>query len=598
MALIIKSKIMKNLFTLFLGLLFVCSLYAQKPRGVVMKASIAPVLDGEIDEVWKEAETYNIDNNFQQELPSLGESGETTWKALWTEEGMYLLLEVTDDVYYPSWVSGGANSYQYDKPEVYFDVNYVLEDGLGCQGNVNQGHYQFDLAMSEATVNGERTDIIEEKNGLPFVYSNAFKVDDPNYIAEYFFPFLAFQTKEGGPIDIAEDVGFDVTIIDNDPPGGDNDRQRAVWANMGGIDESWANMDNAGIITFDGAEPPVFVEEIILSVNGNITEDNQTLQVMAEVLPEDAATNFVKWTIQGVNGERARAKISQLGVITPIIDEEVIIWASSLDGFVFSNEVSVSISGQKPTKDELNYIGNGNFDDYDAESGVAGPPWTGGGVVVDGIASMTNPIVKIQDPQPWDWVYGQEVNVPWEIREESFVFSFKMWADGTRTFTVDFEDTANDYPRYGVSTDPESTSGTTDWTFDLSPVPTVYTLTCTFENMLENAVQKMNFMLGLATPTVYVDSIYLLSVNDMALIPTSSHQNAIDESFRVYPNPATSKLNIAFSKSNFTVAIYNSIGVKMDEEVVFGTYHTFDISRYPKGLYFVKANGSVLKFIK
>jgi hypothetical protein len=36
----------------------------------------------------------------------------------------------------------------------------------------------------------------------------------------------------------------------------------------------------------------------------------------------------------------------------------------------------------------------------------------------------------------------------------------------------------------------------------------------------------------------------------------------------------------------------------MDEEVVFGTRHMFDVSRYSKGLYFVKANGAVVKFVK
>jgi hypothetical protein len=57
-------------------------------------------------------------------------------------------------------------------------------------------------------------------------------------------------------------------------------------------------------------------------------------------------------------------------------------------------------------------------------------------------------------------------------------------------------------------------------------------------------------------------------------------------------------LYVEFSKPNSTVAIYNSVGVKMDEEVVFGTRHMFDVSRYSKGLYFVKANGAVVKFVK
>ncbi len=590
---------MRKTFTFLLGLFLSAFVFAQKPEAVVMKASVPPIVDGQIDEVWLEANEYNIDKNFQQEIPTLGESGETTWKALWTEEGMYLLLQVTDDVYYPSWVSGGANSWQYDKPEVYFDVNYILEDGLGCEGNVNQGHYQFDIAMTEATVNGERTEINEEKNGLPFVYVNAFLVEDPNYVAEYFFPFLGFVNKDGGPIDLAGNTGFDVTIIDNDPPGGDNDRQRAVWANMGAINESWANMDDAGIITFDGAEPPVYVEEIKIYSEGDITEDNQTVQMRAEILPEDASTNLVKWTLKSVDGGRARAKISPTGLITPVIDEIIVVQATSLDGFVYSNEIGVIISGQVPTIDELNYIGNAHFDDYNPDTNVAGPPWSGDGIVVNGVCTMTNPNIG---ENPWDWTFGQVVNVPFDIKNEKFVYSFRMWADADREVVMDFEDTANDYSRYGVSTDSTATrsgGGVTDWLFNITTEPQTYTFTCTFENMLPTAVQKMNFMLGWDTPTVYVDSVYLLSENDMALIPpTSTKELTVDDAFKVYPNPASSKLHVEFASPNTVVAIYNSVGIKMDQAELFGTHHVFDVSTYPKGMYFVKAKDSVVRFIK
>ena len=132
---------MRKLFTFFLSVLLVSGLMAQdeKPLGVIVPVpedATAPVLDGMIDEIWEIANVYNIDQTFvgagDQGVPTLGESGETTWKALWTKEGFYLLLTVTDDSYWPSFLAGGA-SYLRDKPEFYFDWNYILEDGLGCQ---------------------------------------------------------------------------------------------------------------------------------------------------------------------------------------------------------------------------------------------------------------------------------------------------------------------------------------------------------------------------------------------------------------------------------------------------------------------------------
>ncbi len=51
-------------------------------------------------------------------------------------------------------------------------------------------------------------------------------------------------------------------------------------------------------------------------------------------------------------------------------------------------------------------------------------------------------------------------------------------------------------------------------------------------------------------------------------------------------------------KGNVNVAIYNSLGVKMEEIRVEGTHQMFDVSNYGSGLYFVKANNTIVKFVK
>ena len=587
---------MRKFFTLILGLVFVSAVTAQKPEGIIIKASVAPAIDGVIDDVWEEANVYNIDKKFAAELPTLGDPGETTWKALWTEDGYYLLLQVTDDSYWPSWIAGG-DSYKRDKPEVYFDVNYVLVDGLGCQGNINKGHYQFDVAMDKDHVAGEVGNINEQRSNLPFTYTYAFMVDEPNYLAEYFFPFSMFVTKDNSPMDLTGQVGFDVTICDSDEGDPLDPRKRAVWANVGAVTESWANMDDAGIITFDGAEPPVLIEAINLSVDGAITADNQTLQVMAEILPDDAPKT-IKWTIKKADGSAARASISSEGVIIPMLDEEVIVSAASLDGFILSDPVTVSISGQKVTLDEINYIKNGDFKVFNAETGAVGAPWTGGGVVADGVCSMNN---AEKDVDPWGWIMGQVVFTPYDKRADTYEYSFKMWADAAREVVIDFEDPNHGYQRYGVSADLTATregGGKSDWLMPITTEPTWYTLTTTFANMQEGAKQQMNLMMGWDTPIVYIDSVYLVNVNDKALVSTSISQVRSMETLNVYPNPAVDKLHVDLSTANTIVTIYNNVGVKMDEAVVSGTHHMFDVSRYAKGLYFVKANGAVIKFIK
>ena len=133
----------------------------------------------------------------------------------------------------------------------------------------------------------------------------------------------------------------------------------------------------------------------------------------------------------------------------------------------------------------------------------------------------------------------------------------------------------------------------------ITTVPTVYTFTLTWPNLVENSNIQFNWQLGDDATKVYLDSIMIIAEADLALIPTSSREiSEADEAFKVYPNPADTKLHVEFSSANTTVAIYNSVGIRMDEEVVFGTHHVFDVSRYPRGLYFVKANDMVVKFVK
>lgn len=356
-------------------------------------------------------------------------------------------------------------------------------------------------------------------------------------------------------------------------------------------------MDDCGLVTFEGAEAPVYVDEINLT-GGSITEDNGTLQIVSEVLPEDATVKTLKWTIKPAEGSSGRANISSTGLVTAIMDGKMIVSATSMDGFVLSNEVEVDISGQVIQESDVNIIKNGNFDLVEANGtathwggwgGDAGSPLP---LVVDGVAVCT----PVATEQNYQYQFNQSgltamPNIP-------YVFKFKAWAEANRTFCVDFEDTSgNNYNRYGASTHASAAGGRSEWTFDITTEPAWYTFDVTFDQMVPSTVQKVQYMLGLAGDICYIDSISLISVADLDLIKTKAVKNSL-ETFKVYPNPAISKLHIDISTPNTAVAIYNSVGVKMEEVVVSGTHHVFDVSRYTKGLYFVKANNQVVKFIK
>jgi hypothetical protein len=588
---------MRKFFTLILSVLLVSTLSAQKPEAVIKKASVAPVIGGEIDEVWGEADQNDIAVKFKTENPSIGGIGDTWWKALWTEDGIYVLVNVTDNDWYPWKEAGGSNGWQYDKIELYFDANvFNLEDGNGGQNPGKSGNYQ--IAPDPTLTNVDGTLMEDFLVGTGFQY--AYMVDDPNYTVEYFVPFSYLKDADGGVVDITGTIGFDITVIDNDAPGGDNDRQRTNWANAGAIDESWNNMDDAGIITLEGAEI-IDIDAITISVDGDITEPGQTLQINSVIEPVDATIKTLRWKIQPES--TAKATISLSGVIRATTNGTLVVMASSSDDFIDSNVLTISVSGQIPSIQSLSIVKNGYFDEVN-DNGSAknwggwvdtgyGEPTNSGGQVTDGVVALGSILAHASE----NWHYQFNQNQLQGLPNIPYVVSFVAWAENDRNICFDFEDTSgNNYNRYGISPDPDS-NGRSEWTFPVTTEPERYTFHVTFDQMVASTDQKIQFMISQATGTVYLDSITVVSEDDLALIPTAAKQLGL-ESFKVYPNPATSRLYVDLTTSNLNVTIYNSVGVIMEQTVVNGTHHVFDVSRYSKGLYFVKANNTVIKFIK
>ncbi|GAB1453739.1 hypothetical protein MASR2M47_37950 [Draconibacterium sp.] len=588
---------MRKIFTLCLGVLFATGVFAQKPTDLIKKTETKPVIDGVKDEgLWDEA-TVNLMKPYTGETPTLGESGETNWRALWDDDGIYVLVTVADDVYAPIHIGTGGDGYKFDKVEIYIDANFVLEDGKGPNPDGNgggNGHYQFADDIKAGFDTGKeqtRTDGVK--------YS--FTANDPNWVAEYFIPFTKLKTGDGTSIDIEGAIGFDVTIADNDATSTPNSpvRNRAVWANdnSDGKGESWTNMDACGIITLEGASV-VEVDEITISVDGSITADNQTLQISSIVLPEDATDKSLIWEMTTGDGKKPRAKISPSGLITPVINETFVVKAWDADRFIESNEVEISISGQIPSIGELSWIVDGFFDNAD-ENGKVSSVWDvpASGVVTDGVLVFGPDSVLTNQ---WDYHLLQQTHIPFEMKDMDFIISFKAWAEAPRNMPLVLEDAFADdaqWDSYFTSTN-EYWDGDKTYVVPLTTEPTVFKLHANFGPMKETTIQNFNWQVGKETPKIYLDSVYIISVADMALIPTAISQKRAMESFLVYPNPATSKLTVELSAINSRVEIYNSVGVKMDEAVVMGNRHMFDVSRYSKGLYFVKANGAVVKFVK
>lgn len=579
----------------------------QAPTGVFAKASEAPTVDGVVDAVWEEATANNIDKPVLDQTPSIGLPGESFWKGLWTKEGVYILLDVKDNAFLPNYLApdfvsattAGFENYNWDKFELYFDVNYSLPDG-GAPGaadaTLKPGHYQVAPGF-----------ILDEVDGTPNTNTddgviNAFMVDGSHYIAEYFVPFTKLLDSDGFQFDKMGTIGFDVTVIDRDP--GDLARNQAVWSNQGANGENWTNMDDAGQVTFADADAIVFVDEVTLESGQTITTDNGTLQMVATITPDDATIQVLKWSVENLTG---KATIDKNGLLKAITNGTVSVKAASTDGYYAEAMVDVEITGQETDRNDIwnsfNLIKNWNFDTditswsgwYDGTGQI--PP-----VVTEGVVAMNT--VVADDGQSWHYQFNQsaftaEANVP-------YVLKFKSWSAAERTTNhVDFEDTGdNGNNRYGATTDLESGDGRSEWTYTTTTEATWFTFHVTFDQLIESTVQKVQWMESLAEGTVYLDSVLLVTQEEYDLLltlPATGVKSIASSINRVYPSPVGSDnaLYVELSSVNTNIAIYNTVGQKMMEKVSTGTTTRFDVSSLRHGMYFVKlGDGSTQKFIR
>jgi hypothetical protein len=243
---------MKNLFLplgiISIAMLFAVNVLAQQKTYNLYYTDAIITIDG-YGADWIPISPVGIDEVFQAETPTLNSA---TWKAAWNDDGIYVLVEVDDDVWSPSWVSGSADSLS-DKIEVYFDVSTPQRDGRGASTGL--GNYQLapDYPNPENASNPH-----EQGVAFNFIPGGVWpatgimvagKYDGNGYSCmEYFVPFADLTNEKGDAYDpfVKCIMGFDVCVVDNDvSPAA---RNRLVWSNTGKIDESLNNCDDVGLI--------------------------------------------------------------------------------------------------------------------------------------------------------------------------------------------------------------------------------------------------------------------------------------------------------------------------------------------------------------
>jgi hypothetical protein len=206
-----------------------------------------PVIDGQVDPLWTYVDAYVL----KLYDPYCCAAGEPTfdvasWRVAWNDEEVFVIMAVSDDDFYPAYEAGSDFTWEYDRPEFFFDINIgELDDGMGPI-TPNSGHIQIAEPFGE----GENPFYNEFTTWNGFDVRTGYQINDPNYVYEYALDIGSMIDKHGEVFNPSAEpvVGFDINVIDRDE--GDAGRRIAVWMNTGENGMSWDNMDDCGEVRF------------------------------------------------------------------------------------------------------------------------------------------------------------------------------------------------------------------------------------------------------------------------------------------------------------------------------------------------------------
>ncbi len=185
---------------------------------IISYTSIAPTIDGTIDNVWATTPAMNINN---VTIGSLASDYSGKWRALTDNNNLYILVEVNDAYKYND---SGTDWWNDDAVEIFLD-------GDNSKGSSYDGINDFQLGFryDDNTTIHVGNNSVNRTTGIQFNIASTAS----GYICEVKIPWSTIGTTPA----IGKQIGFDVGI-DDDDNGGDRDSQYASFATT---DNAWSN---------------------------------------------------------------------------------------------------------------------------------------------------------------------------------------------------------------------------------------------------------------------------------------------------------------------------------------------------------------------
>lgn len=193
------------------------------PTAHIKKTSQAPVIDGQADDLWAEAQKYMIANTIYS-ASSSPQDLSANYRLLCDQDNLYLLVDVTDDE-----LRNDSEEFYYDDSiELFIDADNSKNDGYG------ENDYTYNFNWDKASPN-------MEERGQPYQggIKSAMVTTGNGYRLEAKIPWAAIGTKPSA----GAKIGLDVHVNDDDD-GGERET-KLTWSDK--QDDAWQNPRVFGI---------------------------------------------------------------------------------------------------------------------------------------------------------------------------------------------------------------------------------------------------------------------------------------------------------------------------------------------------------------
>jgi len=190
---------------------------SEGPEAKIVQTAAAPVIDGQVDDVWARAVPYATANVNRGKVESAQDLS-STFRLMWDQTNLYVLVEVTDDKLF----NDSFDTHEDDAVEVYLDSQYN-------RGSMYDD-YDVQLKFGWDDVANNLMDSRGPTEGI--VYAS--NTTATGYIIEAAIPWAALGITPS----VDARIGLEVMLCDDDD-GNTREAKMAWWATK--ADDAWTN---------------------------------------------------------------------------------------------------------------------------------------------------------------------------------------------------------------------------------------------------------------------------------------------------------------------------------------------------------------------